>query len=361
MKLEKRTDTSGLYRRQNVAFSGLDFTDGAEEGTLRDSAGISSARWPVLSTRAGRGQYSDITLTAPCAIYAFDKLCVIDDGVFYYGGEEMGYVDMGEKQFAVVGKKLCIWPDKKYLNLADPDNPVWGTLEASVTALSGSATFTDGTLTISCTPSLGEQQEKVANLSTSNYKFYYRVYDTVSFDPATGTWTTTGSTTTPVYVAGRDNAAEFVGKYSILDTDGYLQRRSNSTASAGVIEHFNTDGYYAKITSWEMTADTDSQQVFRLRYNVYDASLENETLTDLFSVGDGVTISGATEEDNNKTAVIRDITEETLTFDSNIFIEGTDAACVTVAREVPDLDFICEWNNRLWGVGDKTLYGSMQG
>lgn len=65
-----------------------------------------------------------------------------------------------------------------------------------------------------------------------------------------------------------------------------------------------------------------------------------------FKVGDAVTVSGT--EHNNLTAVIREIDGDKLRFYEYLFTEET-AADATVARTVPDLDFLCSANNRLWG------------
>ena len=83
-----------------------------------------------------------------------------------------------------------------------------------------------------------------------------------------------------------------------------------------------------------------------------------------FKEGDGVIISGCTSlEKNNKTAVIREISSDkkTLTFDENIFDIGTESAAVTIARSVPDIDYICENENRLWGCKGDTIYASKLG
>ena len=69
-----------------------------------------------------------------------------------------------------------------------------------------------------------------------------------------------------------------------------------------------------------------------------------------FREGDAVTISGCTvEPKNNLTIIIREISEDgkTLSFYENSFTipEGeesvTETGAVTLARSVPDLDFIC--------------------
>ena len=91
---------------------------------------------------------------------------------------------------------------------------------------------------------------------------------------------------------------------------------------------------------------------------------------DLFRPGDAVTISGCTlHEENNKTPVIREIDGDRLYFYENTFtLEGedgteeyTEPGTVTVAREVPDLDFLCANENRLWGCKGDTIYACKLG
>lgn len=81
-----------------------------------------------------------------------------------------------------------------------------------------------------------------------------------------------------------------------------------------------------------------------------------------FHVGDAVTITGCTvHAENNRTAIVRGVSGNTLTFYDNTFTAGTETETVTLKREVPDLDFICESNYRLWGTKGNTIYGSKYG
>lgn len=84
----------------------------------------------------------------------------------------------------------------------------------------------------------------------------------------------------------------------------------------------------------------------------------------VFNVGDAVTIGGCTtHEANNYTPIIREIDGDYLRFYENTFVinEGGDKENVTIARTMPDLDFICENENRLWGCKGDTIYASKQG
>lgn len=81
-----------------------------------------------------------------------------------------------------------------------------------------------------------------------------------------------------------------------------------------------------------------------------------------FNVGDAVTISGASDNDNNKTIIIREISEDkkSLGFYENSFtVSGSQT--IVIKRSVPDMDYICENENRLWGCKGSTIYSSKLG
>ena len=89
-----------------------------------------------------------------------------------------------------------------------------------------------------------------------------------------------------------------------------------------------------------------------------------------FKAGDAVTISGCTKHaENNKTPIIREIDGDKLYFYEYIFTldggEGTtpytETGSLKIARTVPDMAFLCENENRLWGCDGNTIYASKLG
>ncbi len=94
---------------------------------------------------------------------------------------------------------------------------------------------------------------------------------------------------------------------------------------------------------------------------------EDVNWADYFRVGDAVAISGCTvHPDNNKTPIIREIDGANLRFSELSFTLGsgttyTESGALKVARTIPDLDYICECKNRLWGCKDNTVYASKLG
>ena len=88
-------------------------------------------------------------------------------------------------------------------------------------------------------------------------------------------------------------------------------------------------------------------------------------LTMHFNAGDAITITGCTtQEANNKDIVIKSLTADTITVAADTFTEATEAStAITLERKIPDMDFICESENRLWGCSNdaQTIYASALG
>lgn len=76
-----------------------------------------------------------------------------------------------------------------------------------------------------------------------------------------------------------------------------------------------------------------------------------------FSAGDGVTISGCTGAAVDGTWTLVQCSDDAIVIDAVARIEGEQTAAVTVRRYVPDMDFVVECGNRLWGC----KYGIVEG
>ena len=78
-----------------------------------------------------------------------------------------------------------------------------------------------------------------------------------------------------------------------------------------------------------------------------------------FRVGDAVTVPACAPTGGaEKTAVVREISADgkTLRFYENCFAaNGTVSASLTLTRSVPDLDFLCAADNRVWGCKGDTV------
>ena len=94
-----------------------------------------------------------------------------------------------------------------------------------------------------------------------------------------------------------------------------------------------------------------------------------------FKTGDAVKIEGFTKKvGNNMSAILVNATETMLEFAPDTFVVAEkdstysdadknykEAGDISVTRLVPDLDFVMESNNRLWGCSGSTIYASKLG
>lgn len=113
--------------------------------------------------------------------------------------------------------------------------------------------------------------------------------------------------------------------------------------------------------------DLDTNEVHSLvkkdlEYDSYTFTSQSITASGLGSQlasGDTVELSGGL---TGHRLVVSEIEDDTVTFlEAGITGDGTEA--ITIKSSVPDLDFICSHNNRIWGVcrEDNTIYASALG
>ena len=275
-------------------FYGYDHNPRARDGAFYNMENMSGRSYPLITTRRGRKIFRE-RMTNPSGLIAKDQLYWVDSGVFYAGGNAVNGFTLknGPKQLVSMGAYIVIWPDKKYINTQDLTD--YGSIDNTVT-LNG------GTLTIE--PAM--QDGTVYDMST-----------------------VISSSTAP---AAPENGALWI------DTSGatHIMNRYNASTESWV----QIPTVYLKITAAGIGAG--------------------------FSDGDGVTISGLKSDmlaDQvaflNADTILHGVGKDYLLvvgiLDQVVTIEN--AAGVKVARQCPDMDYICESNNRLWGC----YYGLING
>lgn len=130
MKLPKIPRGDAYGRDYQCVFPGLNECLSAADGEIAAMENMTSDHYPLLSPRSLR--YRAGTVENPQGLGALEKLAWAADGTFYYDGEAKGDLSLpGEKRFYALNKWLCIWPDKLYYNTETEE---FGSLEASATA-----------------------------------------------------------------------------------------------------------------------------------------------------------------------------------------------------------------------------------
>ena len=262
------------------------------DGEFYDMENLSSADYPVLAPRKKRGTYANPT--NPQGLIAKDSLCYVDGSDFIINGYpvKMGLSTRAEdcpKTLISMGAYVIIMPDKKYINTASNDEDGafdYGPIEASK--------VTEGT---------------------------------VSFDLCK------------------------------IDGTGYTEDMVKSPSAPTITDEMKEDS--SLIPLW---LDTSSTPNTLRQYSIYQKEWVSIATTYIkisslgigepFAVGDGVKISGV------KSSSLSDLNAYMVIWakdDDYIVVKGIldevteQTEPVTVAREMPDMDFVIESQNRLWG------------
>ena len=346
---------------ETVALRGINFSENFQPGDLADCVNLSSRRWPYTATRLERAKqagYQGVT-----ALTAHGKLAAVSGNKLFYDGKAVGAVTPGEKQFAAVNTKLVIWPDKVYLDLEDNKvKPLGAKRVHSLRSLR----FTGNTISLYRPRVLSGQwyydddgdrtSGPGAEIFIRDNKYFY-LKRCKAIDRTASGWMLTGEEI--VAISQLKNGDIVLLDPGADDESAYLAAKYNGDPTA-------FDGsYYAVIKEMEASAWSGGGR-YDVLYDVYFCPLKNEgSFTDFFKAGDAVTISGAGDNDK-ESAIIREVTETTLTFSQNSFAIGETGEAfpegeVTIERKVPDLQFICESQNRLWGCEGHTVYASALG
>lgn len=268
-------------------FGGYNHNVRIAENEFFDVVNMTADSYPLLKTRKPHGVFKEGYASGIDGMISKYELCYIADGLFYMGDEQ---VDLGltssEKTLVSMGAYVIIFPDKKYVNTADLSD--FGSIAATDTG--------NAALIVNC-KSDGTQIPN-ANLTISDTQ------------PETG---------------GR-------GKYW-LDTSTTPHTMLEYSTESG--EWFVTKGY-VKIIS--------------------------ESITNALSTGDSVTLAGFAGEgyDLNGYQSIAaagiDTTSTGAAVKRYVVVPGTISeksisisTNFSITRDAPDMDFVIEANNRLWG------------
>lgn len=244
-------------------------------GEFYDMQNLTSAHYPVLSTRQRRGIFA--SPTTPQGLIAKDALCYVDGSDFVMGEYRIAMKlskDDTPKTLISMGAYVIILPDKKYINTANIAD--YGSIEAVVTTTSA---VTFELCKIDGTGYSGAVAQATEPSDPQNMDLWI---DTSSIPNALKQYSTTNS----MWV-------------SIATT-------------------------YIKISATGLGKP--------------------------FNVGDGVTISGVSAAaDLNSTMIIWDKGDDYIVVTGIIDRVTTQEAPITVARRMPNMDFVIESRNRLWG------------
>lgn len=314
MKLPQMSDRGMMRPVVQTQFGGLNNNLNAVDGEIVWMENMSSREYPLMRPRKPRGLAE--TLTEPYALGAHENVLFWVDGTgFYYGGQLKGAVTKSRKQFAVMGSMILIWPDKKYY---DFKAGAFGNLEQSVSK--SGVQFKNGTY--------GEVPAAANTIYKAGANWNIRAGDAVQISGCV--------------VHPQNNETAIVREVD----GGYLRFDENTFTLDSTIRY--TVGYEG-LAAGAYHFEEGGQFTLTSDLSRGDTLTWNGTSIDAVIGGVSSTIT-VTEGEDGDLLVFSDIPTD--------YIEtGT----ITLSRQVPDLDYICVNENRLWGCKGDTIYASALG
>ena len=276
-----------VTRDSTAVFAGLRLSGRPADGEFTRTENLSSDRYPLLAPRRKRGTAA--ALRDPGGLIEKDALGYVDGGTLYFAGEPTPLTGLspGEKQLVGMGAYICIFPDKKFYNTADSSD--YGSMEAEYIH----------TGTVSLAPCRYDGS-------------LYAVDPTVS-DAAPG---------------APENDALW------LDT---------GSGAAPVLRQ-----YSAALDTWAEVAMPCTRVGFTSQGSV----------PALFSQYDGVTVTGLPDSALNGEKIIYALGGAGGSDPESDYVvlpgvcAGSaeyESLTVKISRRVPDMDYVCQCRNRLWG------------
>ena len=306
------------YREMTNTFGGYNHQLSCQEGQFYDMENMTSQYYPIMSPRNPRGnakQFANLQ-----GILDKEELMWVEDGALYNNGEKvkLDYTlsTEGEKALVKMGAYVVIFPDKIWYNT---ESDLSGMLENKTTSGEGkkvSFTMCDS---------------KGVKITARDAKYYEEN------DPSDGDYmrsSANGKTSIKVYSSTTKTWATVTTTYVCMSTELIGEEFKKGDGIKIIVD--NADEHWSAIS------------------NIF-----------------------VNEEDGGKysiNTVVHDRTESSITF---VGILGDECEfndmTVEVTRGVPDIEFVTECNNRLWGcskdgheiycskLGDVTNWNCFQG
>lgn len=264
------------------------------DGEFFNMKNMTSDHYPILSPRGKRGVYA--SPAAPNGLIAKDALCYVDGEKFIINEKEipMG-LNKEPKQLISMGAYVIIWPDKKYINTQDLTD--FGNIEAFYPGEDGQKVLAS---------------YEMCNLSGTTY---------------------TGATKSNAAPEDPENMQLWIDTSSTPNT---LKQYSKTNAVWIPIPTT-----YVKISAPGIAANFKQYDAVKITGLPQDSTQLSEMNDATYPLWEAYHDPGAGErvEGTNDYIIIVGFLDEAESYESELKLE----------RTMPEMDFIIESNNRLWG------------
>lgn len=331
---------SGIKKSVQSVFGGLNHNVYARSDELYDMQNLTSDQYPIISTRKPR--YLAATLTKPNGFYCHDDMYYVDGTTLYKNGESTGLtLTDTEKTIVGINDYIVILPDKKYYKKSDG---TYGDID--VTYTSGQISFSDGTFA-------GVPAE-ANTITTSGSAFPFNAGDAVAIS---GCSVTENNISIIVREVSDDKKTlRFYEHSFIVSPTTYTEyanqekvnRVTSDTFYVGTSRSFNSStGIFTVDQTTSITNDSSGATAVVGKYFIDLPKTSGTKTGRKYYKVDSATFSDG------------QITMECTVYRSDG--KYTESGAITLKREMPDIDYICECNNRLFGCKGDRIYASKLG
>lgn len=319
MKLPSLPNTGRYNTTAQTAFGGLNANPGAADGEIISMTNLTGALYPAMAVRGLRGTVR--TLETPHTLWAEDDLVEVYGTTLRVNGTDTYTVSSSPKHLARMLRKLIVFPDKKIIDI---DAQTMTDMESKV-QLSG-VSFQNGEI-------FGEKAEaNTLYKQGAGWSDHFRDGDAITISGAS---VHPENNKTPII---REIDGDYLRFYEYVFTLDSMWAYAPGTSGLAA-------------GSYHFTAGSDTREFTLSEKLPYGGKLQwnGSTLTRM--AGGGTEIISTTAGSGG----------EEIVFVETATKPYTESGTLTFKREVPDLDYICVNENRLWGCKGDTIYASKLG
>lgn len=300
-----------------------------------DMKNLASNAYPALSTRQQRAVVKQ--LEKGNGLYAGEKLIYVDGGRLYYDFQEVCQVEDSEKQFAVMGAYLVVFPDDIMMNTRTGEVEKLGLSYETENDILFTMCKIDGTpydyYTGATEPSRGEEGESAKYwLDISVEPHVLKMWST-----SNNCWNSVPSS----YVKIQECPSVLVDGSSVYCK--FIEPMREEAVEGDYWCDLSDDTLYCYARQEDGFIWREEERPYQILHKDFGERIKEY---------DGIDISGCIVSDDINTNMIiygvgRDYIIVSAMLDS-VCLQGA-ADRMRLVRKIPEMDFVCELDNRLWG------------
>lgn len=326
-------DTIASERDMVTTFMGYNHNDTTSQyapNQFFDMQNLTSDAYPSLTPRGQRAVIK--TLEEANGLFAVTKLAYVDKGKLFYDGEEVAEVEDNEKQFVAMGANLVVFPD----------NIMYNTMTEEITELEFNYT-TQNNVIYTLSRANGEDYMYYTGKTAPDTKEYIYWLDTSGDDDVLKLWSESAgqwNSVSTTYVKIQECPT-----VQVEGSDVYVYFLEPDVAEVSLGTYWcdlSDNTLYVLTLQDDKNIWTEEEKAYTIVHKTFGENIKEY---------DGINISGSQIEDFNTNMIIYSVGQDYVVVAGLLdnVLEQQKGTSITFNRKVPEMDFVCELDNRIWG------------